>query len=59
MNSNCIKVINAGEIPEFLIYEHDDKILIYKISKGDMLKKSDPLYQMYNTFPCKVIDGRI
>lgn len=55
MNSNCVKVINSGEIPEFLIYEHDEKILIYKISKEHMLKKSDRDYQLFNAFPCKII----
>ena len=58
MNTNCVKVINQGDVPEFLIYEHDSKILIYKIQMNNALSKSSPMYQMYNAITCKIIDGR-
>lgn len=56
--TNCIKVINSGKLPEYLIYEHDSKLLIYIISEKNMMLPSDPQYSMYQTLPYKVIDGR-
>ena len=56
--TNCIKVINSGKLPEYLIYEHDSKLLIYVISEHNMMNSSDPQYSMYQALPYKVIDGR-